>query len=295
MKRILVLVNAQSGSGNPYQSIRVIEKVWEGNGRNLLFQFSQSPDDGREKVRSALRNGVDAVLVVGGDGMINSIGSELVHQSIPIGVIPAGSGNGFARHFKIPLQPEPAARALLDGKVLPIDAGCVNNRPFFVTCSLAWEGRLVEAFEKFPFRGLVPYIIAGTQQLIEYKPQPFQVEVDGEPFHMQEPLVFTVANLSQFGGGFSVAPDATADSGDLELVAIERRNMPRLLGQVQQLVEKTFHQNTRLVTNRHFKTMRVQREKTTPLQLDGELFNTTAEVQVEVLPGALHALIPKGH
>lgn len=291
MRQVLVLINPKSGVGGPHRFINAIEKVWDTPEHDVSFQFSQSAADGAAKVRRAAERGVDTVLVVGGDGMVNSIGSELVHTDVRLGVVPAGSGNGFARHFKIPLHPAPAAQALLDGKTVPIDVGRVNGRYFFVTCSMAWDGALVESFEKYPFRGIVPYVLAGAQQLLEYRTQPFHVEIDGEPLEFSHPLIFTVANLSQFGSDVLVAPDAEADSGDLELVAIEKKNMPLVLSQIHRFIEKTFHQHP-LVTNRRFKTMTVRRGNATPIQIDGELLKADTDVQIEVLPSALKVIIP---
>ena len=254
MKQVLVLINPKSGVGGPYRYITAVENVWDDSEHDVAYQFSKSAEDGSMKVRRAIERGVDTVLVVGGDGMVNTIGRELVGTDVCLGVIPAGSGNGFARHFKIPLQPAAAAEALLNGRATRIDVGKANGRMFFVTCSMAWDGALVETFEKYPFRGLVPYVLAGAQQLLEYKAQPF-------------------------------------DSGDLELVAIEKNDIPLVLAQVHRFIEKTFHHHP-LVTNRHFKKMVVRRATDSPIQLDGEIFKTDKEVDIEVLPSALNVITP---
>ncbi|VGO14361.1 Diacylglycerol kinase [Pontiella desulfatans] len=291
MKQVLVLINPKSGVGGPYRYITAVQNAWDNDEHDVFYQFSQSAADGAAKVRRAIEYGIDTVLVVGGDGMVNTIGCELVGTNVSLGVIPAGSGNGFARHFKIPLQPVAAAEALLHGHTAPIDVGKVNNRLFFVTCSMAWDAALVESFEKYPFRGLVPYVLAGAQQLLEYRAQPFHVDLDGELLELKHPLIFTVANLSQFGSDFLVAPDAQADSGNLELVAIEKKDVPLVLTQVHRFIEKTFHHHP-LVTNRHFKKMTVRRETPSPIQVDGELLQAETEVHIEVLPSALNVIIP---
>lgn len=291
MKQVLVLVNPKSGIGGPYRYISAVAEAWDTPEHDLSFQFSQSAADGADKVRRAIERGTETVLVVGGDGMVNTIGSQLVHTHVRLGVIPSGSGNGFARHFGIPLQPKAAAEALLNGRTTKIDVGKANGRLFFVTCSMAWDGALVETFEKYPFRGLVPYVLAGAQQLLEYKAQPFRVEIDGEKLDFKHPMIFTVANLSQFGSDVFVAPDAEADSGDLELVAIEKKDMPLVLSQIHRFIEKTFHLHP-LVTNRHFKTMTVRRENASAIQIDGELMKAAEEVRVEVLPSALNVIVP---
>jgi YegS/Rv2252/BmrU family lipid kinase len=291
MKQVLVLVNQKSGTGGTYRYISAIEKVWDTPEHDVSFQFSLSAEDGVGKVRRAIERGTDTILVVGGDGMVNSIGCELVGTNVNLGVIPAGSGNGFARHFNIPLAPDAAAKALLNGHTQRIDVGKANDRLFFVTCSMAWDGALVESFEKFPFRGIVPYVLAGAQQLLEYKAQPFRAEIDGEEILFKHPLIFTVANLSQFGSDVLVAPDAKADSGNLELVAIEKNDMPLVMSQIHRFIEKTFHHHP-LVTNRRFKTMVVHRESASPIQIDGELMKAETDIRIDVLPGALNVIIP---
>ena len=291
MKQTLVLVNPKSGTSGPYRFISAIESIWDTPQNNLFFQFSRSAEDGVEKVRRAIQQGVDTVLVVGGDGMLNTIGCELVGTGVRLGVIPAGSGNGFARHFHIPLDPEAAARSLLEGRVQQIDVGRVNGRYFFITCSMAWDAALVEGFERMPFRGVFSYVLGGAQQLFEYKPQPFEVLIDEKKYNFKQPLIFTVANLSQFGNDVLVAPDARSDSGELELVAIEKKDIPIVMSQVHRFIEKTFHHHP-LVTNLRFKNLVLHRENPTPIQVDGELMQAGKEVSIEVLPAALQVLLP---
>lgn len=291
MKQVLALINPKSGVGGAYRYISAIEKAWDTPEHDISFQFSQSAEDGIGKARRAIERGTDTILVVGGDGMVNTIGSELVGSDVRLGVIPAGSGNGFARHFHIPLHPDEAAHALLNGRIKRIDVGKANDRHFFVTCSMAWDGALVETFEKYPFRGIVPYVLAGAQQLLEYKAQPFQIQIDDEFIEFKHPLIFTVANLSQFGSDVLVAPDAKSDSGVLELVAIEKKDMPLVMSQIHRFIEKTFHLHP-LVTNRHFKTMVVHRENASPIQIDGEVMKAETDVRIEVIPSALNVIIP---
>ncbi len=292
MKQVLVLINPKSGTGGPYRFISAIEKVWDTPEHDISFQFSQSVKDGVAKAHRAIERGTGTVLVVGGDGMVNSIGCALVGTDVCLGVIPGGSGNGFARHFQIPLHPDAAAKALFEGHTQRIDVGKANDRLFFVTCSMAWDGALVEGFEKLGFRGgLAPYILAGAQQLLEYKAQPFQVKIDDERINFKHPLIFTVANLSQFGSDVLVAPDAKADSGHLELIAIEKKDMPLVISQIHRFIEKTFHHHP-LVTNRHFKTMVVRRESPSPIQIDGELMKAETDIHIEVLPHALNVIVP---
>jgi YegS/Rv2252/BmrU family lipid kinase len=291
MKQILVLVNPKSGPDGPHAYIDAIADIWDTPVNDICFQFSQSEEDGAEKIRRAIERGIDTVIVVGGDGMVNSIGSQLLHTDVALAVVPAGSGNGFARHFNIPLEPKEAAEALLNGRTMRIDVGKIEDRYFLATCSMAWDGALVETFEKFPIRGIVPYVLAGAKQLLEYKAQPIQVDIDGKELTFEHPLVFTIANLSQFGAEVVVAPDAEADSGELEFVTVEQKNMPKLITHLQSLTDHTFT-DLPYVTNQRFRKMTVRRENNTPIQIDGEGLSIGTEAKIEVVPKALKIVVP---
>jgi len=293
IRRVRVLINPHSGLWWSSSGLQLsLERHWNVEGMDLAYQYSRSPEDGAAKARRAVEDGADTVLVVGGDGMVNTIGSALVHTGVALGVIPAGSGNGFARHFDIPLNAEGAVTALLEGRRMTIDVGTANGRPFFVTCSLAWDAALVRTFEKSPIRGIFPYVFAAAYEFLEYDPQPFEVILDGqEHLSFSNPLLFTVANLTQFGSGARVAPQAEPDDGFLELVQISRQDAPAVLAQLPRLFQGTLDQLPQVVTRR-FRSLVVRRRESGPMQVDGELVNAPAEVVVGVLPKALTVLVP---
>lgn len=292
-RRVHVLVNPRSGIGGSLAAtLQAIEAAWSKQGASVAYQFSNSVEDGVLKTRQAVSSGVDVLLVVGGDGMVNTIGAELVGSNVAFGVIPAGSGNGFARHFNIPLSPNKAASALAIAEQKLIDVGLANGRPFFVTCSMAWDAALVRLFEKSPIRGILPYVFAGAQGIFEFKPQPFRVILDDrEEISVPEPLVFTIANLTQFGGGAMIAPQACPDDGYLELVIVARPDLPKVLLELPRLFNGTLDQLSQVETRR-FRTMRVLRQNAAEMQLDGELVNAPAEVEIGLRERSLRVLVP---
>ena len=292
-RRIRVLINPESGlipSLNPV--IHALYKHWERPEHDLTIQFSTSKEDGRDKTRKAIAEGAEVLLVAGGDGMVNSIGAELIGSDIALGVIPSGSGNGFARHFGIPLEISRAATALVDARPMRIDVGYANEQPFFVTCSLAWDAALVRSFERLPVRGILPYVFAAVQEFFEYEPQPFDVILDGQSsMEIEDPLLFTVANLTQYGAGARIAPGAVADDGRLQLVTLRQRDLPWILPALGRVFNGTFDQLRRIDT-RSFRNLVVRRARPGPMQLDGELVDAEAEVKIAVRPRALTVLVP---
>ena len=231
LKRILVLINPKSGIANSFNAIRrAMDVHWERRGAEVIYQFCQSKEDAEAKTRRAVEAGLDAIFVCGGDGTVSSIGRVLMGSNVSMGVIPCGSGNGFGRHFGIPLSPPKAVAALAESIVSTIDVGTVNGVPFLITCSMAWDASIVRSFEKMPVRGFIPYLFAGAYELLDYEPQEMEIELDnGEKHQFPDPVVFTVANLSQYGGGTKIAPHADPADGMLELVVCRHRDMPLLL------------------------------------------------------------------
>ncbi len=293
LRRVRVLINPKSGLGLSVGGLlKALEEAWDVPGCQLTYQVSRSADDGREKAARAVAEGVDTILVVGGDGMVNSIGAALVGTPVKLGVIPTGSGNGFARHFGIPLDPERAARVLARADPARIDVGEMNGRPFFVTCSLAWDAALVKSFEKFPVRGILPYVLAGAIEWIAFSPQPFIYRLDGGAAQrLERPFIFTIANLTQFGGGARIAPQARPDDGHLELVTISKRDAPRVMANASRLFDGKLDHVPEVQTRR-FQRLKVERARPGAVQMDGELIEGVQDVVVQVRPAALTVLVP---
>lgn len=293
VRRVRVLINPRSGlRGVGLPLLQAFDRHWSPRVSDLTFQLSASIEDGRAKASRAVEEGVDAIVVVGGDGMVNTIGSLLVGTDVSLGVIPAGSGNGFARHFGIPLDADKAVRELARAVPRPIDVGTANGRPFFVTCSMAWDAAVARAFERFPFRGILPYVMAAAYGLVEYRPHAFEVVLDGGPPRgFQNPLVFTIANMTQFGGGARIAPHACPDDGNLELVAIEEQAAPNVLAKIGKLFDGTLDELSEVQTLR-FRDLLVRRGRAGPIQLDGEPVEAPGDVRIGILPRALKVLVP---
>ena len=293
MKKIRVLVNPKSGLQASFDNMRkAIGQYWDLPGNEVLYQFCKSPEDGYAKAKQAVADEVDVVLVSGGDGTLSTISRALIGTEVAVGIIPSGSGNGFARHFEIPLGLQKAVAVLSEAKSRKIDVGYVNNIPFFITCSMAWDASIVRSFEKSPVRGILPYIFAGINEFLIYDVQPMDVEIDGkETVHFEDPMVFTIANLTQFGGGAKIAPHAEDDNGLLELVVALKKDMPILLPNINKLYDGTINEMNEIFT-RSFEKLRVRRRNPTAIQIDGELVEMPAELNIKVLPTALKVLVP---
>jgi len=293
LRKVLVLINPKSGLLSVFSTMRqAFDRYWENDDMDLSYQFTQSKEDGIAKASRAVENGVDTIIVSGGDGTVSTISRVLVDTNVVLGVIPTGSGNGFARHFGIPLTVSKAVKALAGANVKAIDVGLVNDEPFFVTCSMAWDAAIVRTFDKSPLRGILPYVFAGVQEFFEYRPQNMSVTLaDGEDLDFKLPVIFTIANLTQYGGGAMIAPHAKEDDGKLELVVGEQKDFALILANLPRLFDGSAHRIPRIVT-RSTEKMTIRREKPVPIQIDGEVVNAPELIEIGIKPGALKVLVP---
>jgi diacylglycerol kinase (ATP) len=292
IRNVRVLYNPKSGLGVNAQDVRkAVERFWDVPGIDLTYQVSQSVEDGVAKAERAVQAGVDTIIVMGGDGMVNSIGSVLLGSKTALAVIPSGSGNGFARHFDIPLNLLKAAKILSQGVRKKIDVGFVDNRPFFITCGLAWDAEIVKGFEESPVRGILPYVFSGIYHWFKFEPQNFDIELDGKPLVVKDPIILTVANLTEFGAGAKIAPNAKADDGKLVLVAVPKLDPITFMTQIHRLFDGTISEIEE-VHSFEFEKMVVKRERASEIQIDGELLKMKRDFHIEVKKDALEVIIP---
>jgi len=293
IRRVRALFNPKSGLWTSTSLLlNSVEKNWDIDGIDISYQVSKSIEDGVAKTKRAIDDGVDTIIVIGGDGMVNSIGSALIGTDTALAVIPTGSGNGFARHFDISRDFQTASKALVGGKRMKIDVGYIDNHPFFVTCGLAWDADLVKGFDESPVRGIMPYVFSGIYSWFTYEPQNFKISLDDKAIEVDNPVVLTVANLTQYGGGAKIAPNASPNDGLLELVEVPQMEPLAFATQVRRLFDGTIRKVPN-VKMRRFKRMEVVRERAGAVQVDGELLELGREFVIEIHPQALEIIIPK--
>jgi len=294
MSQIFVLMNPASGPKNAVQeTLTTIQANWDTPDNEVWYQFSESKEDGIEKIHRAADQGAEIVLMAGGDGMLNSSLRALVDRDLRLGLIPTGSVNGFARHFRIPLDIPEAVKALCDAEVAEVDLVTANEHPWIVTCSFAWETSIVETFDKFPVRGVLPYLFSAAYTSFDFIPQKHEIRTsDGKSWTVDDPMVLTVVNISDYGAVKLVSPHASPSDGKIELVSVAKDDLPKVLAHLPSLLKGELDDIPE-VDIRSVDGLTIAREKPAPIQIDGELVETDAEVRFNVEPKALKVLVPK--
>ncbi len=292
--KVRIFYNARSGPGlSRFSRIEeAFRRSWADCAEDVAWYFPASAEDSRRKVATALDDGADLIVVCGGDGTVSSIGVQLVGTDVPLAVVPLGSGNGLARHFRQSMDPVAAIAELAGGTIVPLDIGRANGRPFLVSASVAWDAEIVRAYDRLPMRGVGSYFLAGAMTLIDYAPQPLSVVIDGgESFSIEDPLLFTIGNVSGWGGGALIDPNASASDGRMELLAGRRRDTARMLGDIAVVFKEGSKALPRAIF-RTFSKMRVERPAPQPIQLDGEMVDMNSNIDFVVEKGAMKILVP---
>ncbi|WP_413450118.1 diacylglycerol kinase family protein [Georgenia phoenicis] len=229
-RRVGVVCNPTAGRGRAARSRSAVLDGLAAAGHAPLDLTGRDYADALSRARAALAEGLDAVVVVGGDGMVNLGANVLAGTGVPLGIVAVGSGNDIAGALGLPVHDVPASLAVLhraltagDG-VRQVDAVAVSTpgeptSRWYVSSLCAGLDAAVThhaARLRWPRDG-GRYVRAVFGQLSAFRPYGFRITADGETWEQDATLV-TVSNTPLFGGGMRVAPGAEADDGLLDLV-----------------------------------------------------------------------------
>ena len=244
----------------------------------------------RELAGDAVARGVDAIIAWGGDGTINEVASVLAFGPVPLGIVPAGSGNGLARDLGIDRRPDRAIAAALGANPRPIDVGEIEGRRFVSIAGVGIDAHIASRFNApdNPRRGLRGYLRVTLRVLGSYVPGRFRITADGATTEVRALLV-TLANSSQFGNGARIAPGARLDDGLLDLVVVEERSAFKTLYQIPRLftggVERIPGCRIQRVSD-----VTIETDEPMTFHVDGEPVEGGTRVHARVHPGALQVL-----
>ena len=244
-----------------------------------------------ELARGAAARGATLVVAWGGDGTVNEVGSALAFGSTPMGIVPAGSGNGLARSLGVARQPERALADALAATPRPIDACELGGRLFFSIAGLGFDAHVAACFDRDSRRrrGLATYVRISTREMLRYRPGLYRMDATGDAGPRRLFLV-TFANAGQFGNGVCIAPNARVDDGLMDLVVFEERSrmatclaIPRLLaGRIARVPGIAMRQVNRAI---------VESDEPMRFHVDGEPVDGGTRLEARIHPGALRMAV----
>ena len=290
-KRIIFIVNPISGTQSKNAILNWIEKIVDSSCFNYQIMKTAYAGHAFEIATQAAADGVDIVVAIGGDGTVNEIGRALVHTQTALGIIPCGSGNGLARHLHIPLDYKNALDTILNGNIICIDYGKINNRPFFCTCGVGFDAFVSLKFADSGKRGLLTYLENALHESLTYKPQTYVIE-DENGTAQYKAFLIACGNASQYGNNAYIAPNASLTDGFMDVTILQPFTVLDVPALSFQLFNKTINQNSRIKTLRT-KKIKIHRSEPGVIHFDGDPVMEAKDLEVELVPQALHMVTPK--
>jgi diacylglycerol kinase (ATP) len=288
-KKIAYIVNPNAGVANQKELISLI-KLHSPASMEYEIIYWEYPEQGKEITERIKSEHFTVAVAVGGDGTVNEISKALIGTDIPLAIIPIGSGNGLARHLKIPLNIKDAIRLIAGGSEISIDSCFINDRAFFCTSGIGFDAHIGKLFAEATHRGFSTYVKITLSQLFSYRPSTYSLTINKEKI-MRKAFLITFANASQYGNDAFIAPHASVGDGLIDICILKPFNFWDL----PFLIWKMFH---RKIDKSHFmETIRasevdVEREAKGPTHFDGEPGEMGSKLRIRILPASLRVITP---
>lgn len=290
MKNIAFIVNPVSGTKSKSRLAKLIRESLDLQQFAPTVVVTEYAGHATQLAQQFALQDYYAVIAVGGDGTINEVASGLIGSQTALGVVPNGSGNGFARHLDISTRMNRAIEMLNSSEPIFIDYGTVNDKPFFSTCGVGFDAVVAENFSNTE-RGLKGYMQTIVKDLFQYKPETYHIEGDGINITTTSFLI-NFANASQWGYEAYIAPKASVQDGWLDIAVVSEFPMVVAAGLALSLFTKTINDMLHMNAFRA-KEIVLTRENEGITQIDGTPVIMPAKLHVKIVEDGLKVLVKK--
>ncbi|ORB37740.1 diacylglycerol kinase [Mycobacterium persicum] len=294
--KVTALTNPVSGHGAAVRAAQIAIARLHHRGVEVVEIIGDDAQDARYLVSAALEKGTDAVVVTGGDGVISNALQVLASTDVPLGIIPAGTGNDHAREFGIPTKdPEAAADIVVDGWTETIDLGRIRDRAgvdkwFGTVAATGFDSLVTDRANRMRWpHGRMRYYIAMLAELSRLRTLPFRLVLDGAREIETDLTLAAFGNTRSYGGGLLICPNADPADGLLDITMVASGSRTRLVRFFPTAMKGT-HVDLDEVTTARAKTVDVECPGIN-VYADGD-FACPLPAEIAAVPAALQLLRP---
>ena len=284
-RKVALVVNPTSGRGLGARVAPVVRAELEAGGLTVDEYTTTCAEDVGRISAEVIASGADAVTLVGGDGTIHLGAQVLAKSGMPFGVIPAGTGNDFARGIGVPLKdPKAAAALIVKGATRAVDLATAKDEYITTVVAGGFDSLVNKRANAMTWpKGNARYTVATLAELRTFKPISYVVTVDGEVIETDAMLV-AVGTGPTYGGGLQICAGAEIDDGLLDVTIIKPVSRLTLLQMFPKLAKGTHVGHPMLQTLRG-RSIRLESSGVTAYA-DGEILGPLP-VDIGIAPGAL--------
>lgn len=290
MKNIAFIVNPISGTKAKNRVAKLIRELLDLQQFAPTVVVTEYAGHATQLAQQFAMEDYYAVVAVGGDGTINEVASGLIGTATALGIVPNGSGNGFARHLDISTRMNRAIEMLNNSEVINVDYGLVNDQPFFSTCGVGFDAIVAQDFSDSS-RGFKGYLQSIFKDFFQYKADTYQLKGEGIDITTTAFLV-NFANAGQWGYDAYIAPKASVQDGWLDVAIVSEFPITAAAGLALSLFTKNIDEKLHMNTIRA-KELTLTRTSEGPMHIDGTPVMMPAELHVKIVEEGLKVLVKK--
>ncbi|KAA1428101.1 YegS/Rv2252/BmrU family lipid kinase [Nocardioides antri] len=271
----------------------------ESGWKEPRWYFTTIEDSGTGQAEQASVDGADLVVVCGGDGTVREVCAELAGTGIPVGIVPAGTGNLLARNLGIPLFIRAAIDIAINGQDRAIDMVKVTgdgleDTHFMVMAGMGFDAAIMEGVNEDIKRrvGWLAYVLSALKALM-FPTMRLEVSVDGGPFSKHRARTCVVGNVGSLQGGMNLIPDAAIDDGHVDVVLLYPRRFLSWIPLVVRVLSRREKRAGESVARFTGRTVVVRASHEVPRQLDGDIIGPGHELHMECIHGRLLVRVPR--
>lgn len=291
-KKIAFIINPISGPSKKNDVSKSIRTILDKSKYSECeIAFTEHQGHGTKLANQFLKEEFDIVVAVGGDGTVNEVGKALVHSDTALGVISTGSGNGLARHLKIPMNFKKAIEQLNFSEVVKIDYGQVNGEPFFTTAGTGFDAFVSQEFAESEKRGMMGYLEKIVTGYLKYEPEHYRLKGNGVDFE-GEAFIITFANAAQWGYNAYIAPGASVQDGLMDISIISNVPIRAIPSLALELFTKNIHKDF-LFSSFQTNEITLYRDEPGAFHLDGDPKEEGDTIHIKMIPDGLNVLVKR--